>query len=362
MSGANIGAFNSIQDIEVMAAIVKIFGLLPSSSNIYLERLISLVAEANHKLKRDLDSPFTKPLSLFLSRNARESNEIFLKAILNGSCDHWITTYVHALAEDSAQALRDDLLEHSEALTALLSTRPSPSVTLAGLQIVHALVKHDNTLLDRNVALFAALTSFWDIHIQLRDGKLYQEYYLLLEIWKCHLAHSIEPRLCFSLLQIYQAATSLNLTNFTRYTYDKICRQPSPEARKNFLSAFIQLAEDTETSQELKLLVLRYIINPLLLFTFEEMKDQTDVIDAVMINELQTKIWAPVLDEKYRTSYCSNNDLLIELLHMASLLIKNCAELIAQNDAKKILIRFAWVGVIVEEAAVRQVCGQIRCW
>ncbi|PWN50372.1 hypothetical protein IE53DRAFT_368968 [Violaceomyces palustris] len=284
---AAMGSLRDNEAIKTLVAIVNVFRLLPEAAVQFLPRLTSTVAEIESQLRRSGETPFTKPLTLFLDRFSEHAVPYFYDGD-KLSNPKFLRVFRLALASDDGAELRKRVSASKERfIYPLFVPEASPSQALAGMTVVAQLVERDPMWLNSNRDVFERLIALWrspacSARRRNETGASRQgfETVHLIKLFCAFLKHEAHVEAYVALLDAYTYKTAFDLTPTTRFIYTHLCIDGSLAVKQQVFVRFIALFEDVNASQALKTQALRVIINPMLLASYSS-KSKRDEVTAV---------------------------------------------------------------------------------
>ncbi|KAJ4837648.1 hypothetical protein Tsubulata_032331 [Turnera subulata] len=370
----NMKSWKAGEEPKIAAVIIELFHLLPHAASKFLDELVTLTIGLEGALPPgqvygEINSPYRLPLTKFLNRYAALAVDYFLARL---SDQKYFRRFMYIIRSDAGRPLRDELaisppkilasafpefLPKSDvAMTPGSSTLPAallgeeglvapsensslqsvpPSATLdayfQGLALVKTLVKLIPSWLQNNRPVFDTLVLVWKS--PMRISRLQKEQELnLVQVkeskWlaKCFLNYlrhdKTEVNVVFDILSIFLFHSRIDCT---------------------FLKEFYII----ELGHDHLVVVMQMLILPMLAHAFQNGQSWV-VVDPGIIKTIVDKL----LDPPEEVSADYDEPLRIELLHLATLLLKYL-----QNDLvnhRKELIKFGWNHLKREDSASKQ--------
>lgn len=369
---------SEVPEVQVLCAILDIFHLLPPSANAFLPELVQAVLEMEQQVRRDLSSPFRRPLLKYLNRFPKETVGFFLlscpPALLmlggNGeSMSSRLSLFLRLLEGNSGNstssiaggvtaggAVNDALLKETIKAMDQFSLMVEPlwqnlQVRLFFIRVVHALVdacgadwlcnptvgaNNSNTL--RLLLIPTTNTATTAITISEEEEKHLNA--VLMTIVTKDSQQNLSA--LFYLSRRMDQKTRHFIKQQVKSTFGF-------EFKRLILEHFFTLLEENtgETLQEDVLAgIIRGLINPVVASLFGEIPNdagagETFLFGMQIIGQTQRLIWK-------KTSFLSKSQqhrhnqhrLDIELLQLTACLIQKGSWLL--SDVKKDVIKFIW--------------------
>lgn len=345
-------------ELEVMAAIINIFHLLPAAgSHIFLDEVIKLVVDVERQLKKLKTSIFTKPLTKFLQLFPERAVTIFFKALTD---EKYVTTFRSVIASEHGAAIRDYISANSVALFAPCFSTDGDLGYHTAL-IIRELIDVEPTWTVKCPQIVAQLIERWvsdvrrhrisgegDSHFQqLREDAV------LLDIFMAHLKQAENIDLLFHIVDVYIYSNSANRVALSRFLNRHVALSTDMAFKKKILERFLDVYGNDQVGKAQKTAALRILINPLLLISFSRGKKEAGLVNSEWLNKVLTKIWQPLLTVSVDISTFDDEAMRIELLHMSTLVTRACSQLMSGD--RKDLIKFGWVNIKLDDITVTQV-------
>ena len=356
------------EPIEILAAITRIFHLLPLSAFMYMEKLTDEVTKIESKIKRVGPTPFTKPMTQFFEKFTQQAVEYLYKRI--GDASH-VRCFGLALATDFAVKLRAEIVKTKEKnLLPLFMDDSDPQRAIAGLNLIRIMVKVDPSWLCENEDVHRAILKFWSSSqcVQRRrketlaGDRQTKESVLLLEVLCAYLKVKHDLDTYFAILDIYTYSVAYDLTPTTRFIYQRFANSDDMEIKREALLRFLTVFESKTASQMYKTQLLRVLINPMLLATLRPDDPAPEVppadagalIDANVMSQILNRVWRLFQSGPIIPDICYDDALRIELLHMSTTILGNSWHLLgAQGNVRKDTIKFGWANISSEDLMVK---------
>lgn len=392
------------EPIETLAAIVRVFHLLPPAANTFMERLVAQVCEVEMMLKRSGPTPFTKPLAQFINKNAKQAAELFFNHLEDA---RYVKCLRRLIASEYAPLLNECITsEKAHLLLPVFAQEKdlNSSKILAGLHIVLELqAKDDGWLVANKDVVDAALhlwdrTAFTELRLSETGPREQRPSVQLVDVLCKYLDQSSEdrPDIFFSLTHVFTQPSAVDLTVALRTIYQRLAIEGSLALRRNVIRRFVDVFEDREASQSYKAECLRVLVNPILVVMPKSGKEGGEVaeeddkkestgdvemkegardedkakvdeplFDSDLLGQIIRRIWKAFSAPKPPLHLCSDDVVRVELLHMSTMVLEHCADLLSGNTIKetssrraddsprKDAIKFGWANLTAEDVTVK---------
>ncbi|WFD31947.1 transcription-associated protein 1 [Malassezia sp. CBS 17886] len=392
------GSLDTHEQLNTLAAIVRVFHLLPDTAYQFLPRLPLYVAEIESHLRRVGPTPFTDTLVLYLDRFAEHTVRYFFDA--DRVCmPKFFRLLRLALASPRGATLRAELAAHDTQYLLPLLADASPPRVHAALEILEQLVRHDDRWLVTHTAVRERLLALWHtpafhalrraeadvLHVQPRTTHLFV--FLFESVLRAHACEDV----LFALLDLYTFPHPLDLTPYTRKVYELLCVRGTPELQRTVVRRAVALLGEGDASPALRTHALRLLVNPVLVWWGTEAagaqagagidaaagdgaageeaagdpaglppatvapaspaRAAAPLVDTSLLRLVDTHVWKPA---QVRTAAATTDALRIELLHMSTQLLEHGAALLADDAAMKLnAIKFGWASLAAEDTTVK---------
>ena len=387
------------EPIETLAAIVRVFHLLPPAANTFMDRLVAQVCEIESMLKRCGPTPFTKPLAQFINKNAKQGADLFFQHLDN-------TPYVQCLRRliGSAEAplLRKYVTEEkAQLLLPVFAQEEDLNMRkiLSGLQIVRELQAKDKSWLRENRDVVDAILHQWDTpaftkaRLAETGPREQRASVQVVELFCSYLREGGEdrPDIYFSLTHVFTTPSSVDLTNVLRTIYQHLAIQGSLSLKKDVIRKFVDVFEDKDASQSYKAECLRVLVNPILVAMpkpgersageastngtdvemleaqqnneAKERGEEEPLFDSELLGQIIRRIWKAFSAPRPPLYLCSDDLVRVELLHMSTMVLEHCADLLSgsankessrrDDSPRKDAIKFGWANLTAEDITVK---------
>lgn len=408
------------EPIETLAAIVNVFHLLPPAANTFMDRLVAQVCEVETMLKRNGPTPFTKPLAQFINKNAKQGADLFFKHLEDV---RYVKCLRRMIGSDQAPLLQECItLEKEQYLMPIFAQEQdlNQSKILAGLQIVKELQAKEKGWLVANRDVVDAMLKLWnttaftDSRLRETGPREQRASIQLAELLCTYLEESNEekPDIFFSLTQMFTQPSAVELSNILRTIYQRLAIDGTITLKRNVIRKFVDVFEDVDASQMYKAECLRVLVNPILVVApkpgtetellmdsdFKESSSDVDMqeakegieekstleeeqqqpkkkmeekkkeplFDSELLGQIVRRIWKAFSSPKPQQLHLCSDDLVrVELLHMSTMVLEHCSDLLAGNAIKegssrrgddsprKDAIKFGWVNLTADDVTVK---------
>lgn len=353
LKAASYKALADNEEIAKLVGLVHIFHLLPAAANVFLKDLVDAVVDAESCLESSAPSPITEPLAKFLNRYPNEAVDYFLNHM--GDTRH-VRTFRNVLASRQAPLVEQELAGQTSRIVSVCFLGNDRSLILPGLLVFEDLASLCPDWLRNHSSIIYPLLDLWHTGLQNSSGTSLdppgvhsRQIALMRDILIRALKQTPRIDLLFDIVAIYTCPSVVDVSSLTNLLYKHVAMSTSTFFRRNILLRFLSWFADTKPSWTHKTVFLRYIINPLLLVTFSRPDEYGQIMDPDTINQIHNLIW----QSKTPLSVPTSDDALsIELLHLSTLLVHHCPNLI--QEIRKDIIKWAWDYITVEDPMVKQ--------
>ncbi|XP_046847243.1 transformation/transcription domain-associated protein-like isoform X2 [Xenia sp. Carnegie-2017] len=352
--------------IQICAAIINIFHLIPAASMKLLEPLIQMVLKVEKALLTS--SSFRKPLLKFLVRFPSQTVDYFLSHI---NISQTSRLFLYFLEQDDAKALRGAietsplklvnstfLVTQSQAEEQAANFQNKLELQFQGIMIVRILVKFNDEWLSHNRVLIGHLRRIWTSEsFQERINKdgvpvhRWREPKLLVKCLLNYVKHKpSEVELLFDLLRVF-THRHIPAFQFLKTFMKNVTKIYSVEQKRAVFFKFVDIVHDENFPQDLTAKVLQYIIIPMFVASFE--KGETEAIIGGPPNPEQDNkenvisvFVSRVIDPE--NPFKTSDAVRILLLQFSALLVEHASQHIHDVNNKKQgrklrrMMTFAW--------------------
>lgn len=344
-------------ELEIMAAIINIFHLLPHpAAGAFLDDVVKQVVDVERLLKKIKGSIFTKPLTLYLALYPIEATNYFFARLGD---ERFVVTFRSVIASEHAGPVRDHITAKAAELFAPCFATDGDLGYHAAL-IIKELIAFDNEWIVKCPQVLTQLIERWvseirrarlgsqgDLHFQqLREDSL------ILDIFIAYLKQSEHIDLLFHIVDVFTYWNSADHTALSRFLNQHVALSTNVPFKRLILDRFIDIFENTAVTPAHKTSALRVLINPILLISISRGTKDAGLMDTDYLNKVHAKIWQPMLSVVPEQSSFEDEALRVELLQMSTLMMKRASHLIA-NDRSDI-IKFGWVNIKIDDITVTQ--------
>lgn len=377
------------EEIRIAAGIVETMHLLPPQAAKFMDRLVMHVMAVEDKLPafahatkkpcpREIASPFRDSLAKYLSKYPIEALEHFYPRLANPEFGR---LFRNTLRNEHAAGLRQEIITHADtfvqqcfAAALRMEAQPGSADTsfplaFEGLQIIRILQKSKPNLLVDCPDIFKAVQDLWKHPRRLErlrsdesiTVQMSKESLLLVKIL---LNHALQNRdrcdVLFDLINAFVDKSTVDFSFLETFFTTFIPQNYTTEEKRNIIDRTMELFVREEGAppitslsaqeQEQKVYWLKLVLQPLLSYCIEHKDPATN---EKIISEVLKKVVVSVGDQTFSPS------LNIELLRLATLLVKNCAQEVMEH--RKELIRFAWNHLKSEDVTTKQSAYLLVC-
>lgn len=350
-------------EIEIMAAIVNIFHLLPHpAAQTYVNDVLMLTTEIERHLKKLKTSPFSEPFAKYLRHYPDEATTFFFERLDDDSC---VRTFRGVLASECAGPIRAHITDAAAELFQPCFAAGG-NLALNAASIMAELVEAEPDWIVRCEAALPQLVGRWISdtrrHRVVAEGELQfqqlREDAVVLNIFMDYLRQAENIDLLFHVVDVYTYNNAANHTALSRFLTKHVALSTDVDFKRRILDRFVSGAifGNNGVSKAHKTAALRVLINPILLISFSRGQREAGLVDVNFLNEVHNTIWKPLLVAVPEVGSFHDEALRIELCHMSTLIVKSCSHLILEN--KKDVIKFGWVNIKVRSGLCAALC---RC-
>jgi transformation/transcription domain-associated protein len=344
-------------ELEIMAAIVNIFHLLPHpAAGGFLDDVVKQVVDVERYLKKIKGSIFTTPLTQYLRIYPAETTTYFFARLAD---ERFVSTFRSVIGSEFGAEIRAHITLSSGTLFAPCFDKTGGALGYHAALIIKELIDVEPEWIIKSPDVLGQLVGRWvsdvrrvrleqqgDLHFeQLREDAL------ILDIFVAYLKQAENIDILFHIVDVYTYNNSADHTALSRFINQHVALSANVAFKRQILDRFIDIYENVDVSKAQKTAALRLLVNPILLVSFSRGPKES-IIDFDYINKAHIKIWQPALTAVLDNSTFDEESLRTELLHMGSLLLKTCSHLL--GNTRKDLIKFGWVGIRFEDITVRQ--------
>eukprot|EP00963_Diacronema_lutheri_P006687 scaffold587_cov339-Pavlova_lutheri.AAC.11 len=381
----------------VAAAIIDIFHLLPPAAVKFLETtkdspgLVVLTIQLEAALPvtgldSEISSPFRKPLTKFLNKYAPQSIDYFLARMANPAYFSRLISIIrskegaplleelsrnpdkiiNAAFKPSFSSVQGGMQKHGTSKDSKQSGRNSATVTATqyspefqGVHLVSVIVELLPDWLPKQKQLLNILLAIWnseDFKLRLREEENLSNTQLKEPKWLAQIFLSYFRRVrddfsvLFHLLSIFTVRTQLDYSFLRAFFSEELPSTFSMSEKRRVLDHYLAMFEARPIQQEKLTAATSVLIAPMLSWSFENdtLEDRQKLLDEVAVQS----IVANLLDPPEEVSESFEEPLRIELLQLATLLIRKASEELVSH--RKELIKFGWNHLKREDSNCKQ--------
>ncbi|BGP49947.1 transcription-associated protein 1 [Rhodotorula kratochvilovae] len=344
-------------ELEVMAAIINIFHLLPHpAAGQYLEDVIEMVVQVERLLKKLKSSIFTPPLAKFLALHPEQTTKFFFSRLAE---ERYVPTFRAVLASEHAQPVRDWIEQNAESLVPACFDKDGDIGYHAAL-VIRELAGVDAKWVVRCEKVLPALITRWVSDIRRtrlrRQGlphvQQLKEDAVVVEVFMQYLEQVEHIDLLFHLVEAYTYLTSADHTALSRFINRHVALSTSLDFRRQILDRFLDIYENPVVKSAHKSAALRLLVNPILLVSYSRGDREEGLLDAGFVTKVHAKVWHPLVQPPSEFGTLDDEELRVELCHMSTILIRTAPKLL--DAVKKDVIKFGWMSIRFEDITVTQ--------
>ncbi|GAA6004124.1 hypothetical protein JCM10207_002438 [Rhodosporidiobolus poonsookiae] len=344
-------------ELEVMAAIINIFHLLPHpAAGQYLEDVVGMVVDVERLLKKLKTSIFTPPLAKFLALHPEQTTQFFFTRL---SEEKYVPTFRAILASEHGQPIRDYVSSNAHDLLNPCFEKDGDLGYHAAL-IVRELVGVDKEWIVKVDSVVPRLINRWVSDVRRSRLRMQgtphvqqlKEDAVVVDIFIAFLEQSEHIDLLFHVVESYTYPTSADLTVLSRFLNRHVALSTNVAFKRSILERFLDIFENVGVTNPHKSAALRLLVNPVLLVAFSRGDRETGLLDIDWVNKVHAKVWKPLLGSSPDLGTFEEEELRVELCHMSTLLVRSCPALL--SEVKKDVIKFGWVSIRFDDITVTQ--------
>ncbi|GAA5864979.1 hypothetical protein JCM8547_004259 [Rhodosporidiobolus lusitaniae] len=343
--------------LEVMAAIINVFHLLPHpAAGQYLEDVVNMVVDAERLLKKLKTSIFTPPLAQFLALHPEKTVQFFFSRLTE---EKYVPTFRAILASEHAQPIRDHISATAGDLFNPTFDKDGELGYHAAL-IVRELVQVDPQWIVKTESVLPRLINRWVSDVRRSRLRLQgvphvqqlKEDAIIVEIFISYLEQADHIDLLFHVVESYTYPSSADHTVLSRFLNKHVALSTKLPFKRLILERFLDIFENSGVTNAHKSAALRLLVNPILLVAYSRGQRETELLDVDWINKVHAKVWKPLLNSSPDLGTLEEEELRVELSHMSTLLVRSWPALL--GEIKKDVIKFGWVSIRFEDITVTQ--------
>lgn len=354
--------------IQIIAAIFKIFYMLPPQAYTFLKELIDTLLYLETNLRRHNDSPFRRPIAKFLDRFHEQAIEFFKENFKTRSYGSRFSNFVGI---DESSNLRTAVKTHFNEFMDMLTNEKDNDVKFVMfanmIDLMESIGANDaewfenstdvfNNMFDISVECLeykqtAPLDS--KIHFQLGQSleKLQDMYVRILKTKDDNAAMTVS---FINYLSLNEIAVSNSVDEF--FLKD-IVRSTDIKLIQSYLNTSMNTLGEENSEITTMIQLLKKIVIPALYVNTQSNGSTSDLTKsngktADWIKSLGENVWNKVSDTTNSESY--ENDLLrVELMQLTSVMVEYYPDIV--TDWKKDIIKFNWNNISLEDTIAKQV-------
>ncbi|GAA5937574.1 hypothetical protein JCM10213_008398 [Rhodosporidiobolus nylandii] len=344
-------------ELEVMAAIINIFHLLPHpAAGQYLEDVVNMVVDVERLLQKLKTSIFTAPLAKFLALHPEETVKFFFARLGE---EKYVPSFRAILASEHAQPIRDYVSANANELFSPMLDKDGDLGYHAAL-VIRELVQVDATWIINCASVIPRLIERWVSDV--RRGRLrmqgaphvqqLKEDAVVVEVFIAFLKQAEHIDLLFHVVESYTYPSSADHTVLTRFLNQHVALSTKLPFKRAILERFLDIFENVGVTNAHKSAALRLLVNPLLLVAYSRGEREADLLDSEWVNKVHAKVWQPLLNSSPDLGTLDEEELRVELCHMSTLLVRSCPALL--GNIKKEVIKFGWASIRFDDITATQ--------
>lgn len=360
--------FEQQPQMQVIAAILNIFHLLPAPAEAFKERLIECLLSLEEKLRRTHHSPFRAPMYKYLNRYPKE-----IWGFLLGKLEElkYGRLLAQVLSHPDSAPLRDVATENAEALI----KRCSEVIAQGGeakfvamvntVHIFHAICQFPNSQswMDKRECIAWLKNTGKELETHLRQHTLlphlrlpaYQAAEQLISVLVKSLERSpkdLDP--LFSLIESITLEELRMSQDLLTFIYRKIICSDAVDFWKAIILRCLDIYATKGPSNKMKHFVLHFIVNPIVAMDVKRNWNQLDqnrtprLMDRSVIDAVSSRIWKvhPEMATEDQ-SQPGIDHTRYEVLQLSAMLVKYYHTTL--QEARKDIIKFGWTFIRLDD-------------
>ncbi|CAH7675619.1 hypothetical protein PPACK8108_LOCUS10651 [Phakopsora pachyrhizi] len=341
--------------LEIMAGVINIFHLLACpAAGVYLRELIPYVVHVETTMKKATVSPFTKPLALYINLYPEQAAACFFQRLDD---ERHINSLRWILQSDYADKFRSHML--STVIEWLQQSYAGDVIWgLHGTIILQQLTIKEPQAIANSMEVIHLISQRWvsegrkrRLSLGISDDHLYQikEDAISLEIMmtSVRLNPMANIDLLFHMADVLGGERMIEYTYITRFYCEQVMSSRDLKYKSLILFRFLDIINNDDVSPSQKTAIMRHLINPLLLISFERGECESQIVEADYISKVHSVIWSAFIPNSNSKTFISDDKLNVEMIHMSSLIVEHRHHLIAET--RKDIIKFGWRFLTLKE-------------
>lgn len=344
-------------ELEIMAAIINIFHLLPfPAAGGFMDDLIQQVIDVERHLRKIKISIFTAPLTRYLRLYPAEATAYFFARLAD---PRFVSTFRGIIGSEYGGEIREHITASAHAFF-LPCFDSSGDLGYHAALIIKEFIAVDPQWIVSSKEVLTALVNRWVSEVRKtrlseqgeRHFEQLREDAVLLDIFVSFLKQAENVDILFHIVDVYTYNNASDHSALSRFINEHVALNTNVEFKRRILDRFIDVYTTEDVTHAQKTAALRLIVNPILLVSFSRGQKESTLLDSDYLNKIHSKVWQPLLVFNPDQTSLDEELLRIELLHMTTLLIRLCSHLIVET--RKDVIKFGWVSIKFEDIMVTQ--------
>ncbi|KAL7745967.1 transcription-associated protein 1 [Sorochytrium milnesiophthora] len=345
--------------IDVMTSLAALFPLLTASSVVYMDDYVKEIMRYESVLRRTVSSPFRRPLLRYLIRFPEETISHFYDRLQQYS---YSRLFLDLIKADEALVLQTEIMRHPDKLVAKMFAaegEDSEELQLQGALIVREICEHNIDWLVQNSAILQHLRDMWRRFVQRPPDSAItparaQECICLLNIFlACLKRDPLNFAVLLDVLEVFSLQVVIDLSFVRQALTSDVLMKATPAQCVAMLRHALSTLASTEVKTLTKVHYLRLLITPALTLAFaRHTADQDEVLDMALLEDIQRQVWAA--DDLLHIYAPYNDDLLIELMQLTSLIVQFRPKVLEESKVSKDIIKFAWNFITLHDVIAKQ--------
>jgi transformation/transcription domain-associated protein len=356
------------EQMKIIAAVFKIFHLLPKAAEQFKERLIETVLDLEQKLRRTRYSPFRAPLYRYLNEYPEQVWNLLLGKIEDQKQGRFLA---QVLRYPASGPLREVAVKHVEFLIKSAGDMGQDNrearyaAVINAINIMHSVCMFDGTEAwmekKENLTWFKMVGRNLEQHLRthtlppnLRLAAQQAGEQLMVIFTKYLEKHPDDLDSLFSLVEAITAKDFEPSQTFFAYVYKSVICSTSVEYWKKIIERCLKCYSDKTISQKTKAFLLHNFVNPIIAMDVmrtlpgPNSTKGSKLVDRSLIDPIHTKIWrVSPADPSDDLTQPGIDHTRMEVLQLSAMLVKYYHANL--QEARKDIIKFGWTYIRLED-------------
>ncbi|KAK9477125.1 hypothetical protein V1514DRAFT_353659 [Lipomyces japonicus] len=353
----------SQKNINIIAAIMNIYHLLPAEASKFMDSLVTTVIYLEESLRRYHDSPFRPALVDFTTRYPKETLDYFAPKLADR---RYGKIFVYLVGHEKSTELREILIASLQILIPRALEIQKPDEKCGALMnliyIIHeiALKKPEWITSQKDYLLLILQQADWlqkfarsrplssTVHLGVK-----QALDLLLNIFiQCFKADVNDADILLKLIDSIGSKNIEPSADVYNHIFDSIIKSDSLELKGLYLKKSMDYFNNSSHSIATRCFIFTYIINSILIMEVHRGGDMQALLDKAWIEAVHSKIWKPALNDLSEETSEYQDQYRLQLLQMSATLIHHSPDVVA--DLRKDIIKVGWNYIKLEDIISKQ--------